>query len=124
MLNLGKGMNKMNTVTRASTHAAPEDTEHPHIVRVAGVPMLRGTRLAVRLIAQLHRAGDSVADILDSYPHLEPAAVHDAISYYLDHRAEIEQEIAANRIDAVLASTGGKMDERGFITFDDSPSDG
>jgi hypothetical protein len=36
---------------------------------------------------------------------------------------EIEQEIAAHRIEAVLARTGGKMDERGFITFDNTPSD-
>jgi uncharacterized protein (DUF433 family) len=114
----------MSTIAKPQAQTAPEDTEHPHVVRVDGVPMLRGTRIRVRLIAQLHRAGDSVEDILESYPHLQPAAVHDAISYFLDHRAEIEQEIAAHRIEAVLARTGGKMDERGFITFDDAPSNG
>ena len=56
-------------------------------------------------------------DILRSYPHLDPAAIHDTISFYLDHRAELEQEIAAHRIEAVLARNGGKMDERGFIGF-------
>jgi len=106
----------MSTITLLP--ATPEDTEHPHVVRVEGVPMLRGTRLAVRLVAQLHRAGDSVDDILQAYPHLAPAVIHDAISYYLDHRAELEQEIAAHRIEAVLARVGGTMDERGFITFD------
>jgi uncharacterized protein (DUF433 family) len=115
---------KMTTATPTPVHSAQEDTEHPHIVRVDGVPMLRGTRIRVRLIAQLHRAGDSVGDILESYPHLEPAAVHDAISYFLDHLPEIEQEIKAHQIEAVLARTGAKMDERGFITFDDTPSHG
>jgi uncharacterized protein (DUF433 family) len=114
----------MSAIVTPDTQPAPEATEHPHVVRVDGVPMLRGTRLRVRLIAQLHRAGDSVEDILDSYPHLQPAAVHDAISFFLDHHTEIEQEFAAHRIDAVLARTGGKMDERGFITFDDAPSNG
>ncbi len=114
----------MSTMTRPHIKSAPEDTEHPHVVRVDGVPMLRATRLTVRLIAQMHRAGDSVEDILRAFPQLDPAAVHDAISYYLDHRSEIEQEIAAHQVDAVLARTGGKLDERGFITFDDAPSDG
>jgi len=108
----------MSAVTRPPVQAPQEDTEHPHIVRVDGVPTLRGTRLSVRLIAQHHRAGDGVDDILAAYPQLEPAAIHDAISYYLDHRAEIEQEIAAHRMEAVLARTGGQLDERGFVTFD------
>jgi Protein of unknown function (DUF433) len=80
--------------------------------------------LPVCLIAQMHRAGDTVDDILRAYPQLEPAAVHDAISYYLDHRTELEDEIAAHRIEAVLARTGGKLDERGFITFNQTPSNG
>jgi uncharacterized protein (DUF433 family) len=94
-----------------------QHTEHPHITRWDGVAMLRGTRLAVRLVAQQYRAGDSVDDILHTYPQLSAAAVHDAISYYLDHLAEIEQEIAENRLEYVLAQTGAQLNERGFITF-------
>jgi hypothetical protein len=78
----------------------------------------------VRLIAQMHRAGDSVDEILHAYPQLEPAAVHDAISYYLDHLAEIGAEIAAHRVEAVLSRTGGKLDARGFVTFDSPPDSG
>ena len=106
------------------TEPAEQNTEHPHIVRIENVPTLRGTRLPVRLIAQMYRAGDSVDDILHSYPQLSAAVVHDAVSYYLDHRADIEQEIAAHRIEAALAETGGQMDERGFITFPDKPVNG
>lgn len=96
-------------------------TEHPHITRVQnllnGSPIVRGTRIPVRLIAQMYRVGDSVDDILSGYPQLDAAAVYDAISYYLDHRAEIEQEIIANRIENVLAETSAQMNDRGFITF-------
>lgn len=96
-------------------------TEHPHIVQIEnvlrGAPIVRGSRITVRLIAQMYRAGDSVDDILQTYPHLTATAVHDAISYYLDHRAEIEQDILANRIENVLAETGAQMDRHGFITF-------
>lgn len=99
-------------------------TEHPYVVQIAGVPTVRGTRLPVRLIAQMHRAGDAVDDILHSYPHLSAAAAHDAISYYLDHRAEMEQEIAAHRLEAVLPRLGGQIDERGFIHFSASAENG
>jgi len=32
-----------------------------------------------------------------AYPHLLPAAVYDAISYYFDQREEIEAQIAENK---------------------------
>ena len=107
----------MTTVALPQSLSLDYHTEHPHVTRVEGVAMLRDTRLAVRLIAQQYRAGDGVDDILHTYPHLSAAAVHDAISYYLDHRAEIEQEIAAHRVEYVLAQTGAQLNERGFITF-------
>jgi uncharacterized protein (DUF433 family) len=99
------------------TSPLEQHTEHPHVLLLTGVPTVRGSRIPVRLIAQLYRAGDSVDDILRSYPHLSAAAVYDALSYYLDHTAEIEREIAANRIERVLSELGGQVDERGFITF-------
>jgi uncharacterized protein (DUF433 family) len=76
-------------------------TEHPYIVRVPGVcdgrPIIKGTRISVRHIAQLYKAGDLVDEMLQAHPHLKAAAVYDAISYYLDHQGEIEQEIAEHR---------------------------
>ncbi len=117
------------TSTVSPQGTSPEHaTEHPHVTRVegvlSGVPMLRGTRIPVRIIAQMYRLGDSVDDILRSYPHLSAAAVHDAISYYLDHHTEIEAEIVAHRIENVLATTGAQLDERGFITFPPSSDNG
>jgi uncharacterized protein (DUF433 family) len=96
-------------------------TEHPYIVRVPGVcggrPIIKGTRISVRHIAQLYKAGDLVDEMLQAHPHLSAAAVYDAISYYLDHQVEIEQEIAENRVEALAAKHGFTLDERGFIRF-------
>jgi uncharacterized protein (DUF433 family) len=110
----------MSTLLTSSARPNEILTEHPHIVRVGPVAHVRGTRLPVRVIAQLYRAGDLVEDILRAYPHLSAAAVHDALSYYLDHRGEIEQEIAAHRAEAVLAEAGAMVDPKGFVRF--SPS--
>lgn len=103
------------------TNAA--STEHPHIVLIQKMDrqqaVIRGTRMPVWVIAGFYKAGDTMDDILMSYPHLSPASVYDAISYYHDHQAEIEAEIAAQRIENVLQQTGAVMDERGFIHFPD-----
>jgi uncharacterized protein (DUF433 family) len=97
-------------------------TEHPHVVREPGVcggsPVIRGTRITVRHVAVLYRAGETVQEIVRSYPHLRSSWVHDAISYYLDHQEEIDREIEQSRIENVLAETGGVMDEQGNIRFD------
>jgi len=103
-------------------HVQP--TEHPYIVQREGFrggrPILRGSSIPVWLVAAMWKAGDSPEEIGQAYPHLEPAAIYDAIGYYLDHQAAIEAEIAENRIERVLANTSATMDERGVITFSES----
>ncbi len=81
-------------------------TEHPYIVRKSGVcggsPVIDGSRITVRLIAQIVKTGSLAEEILASYPHLSLARIHDAISYYFDHREEIEQDIEDNKIKNIL----------------------
>ncbi len=98
-----------------------ERTEHPYIVLIPSVcggrPIIEGTRISVRHIAQLYKVGDTVEEILQAHPHLSAAAVYDAISYYLDHQPEIEKEIEENRIEALVAKHNLLVDEQGFIHF-------
>jgi uncharacterized protein (DUF433 family) len=79
--------------------------QHPYIERkpgvVGGEPVITGTRIAVRVIAVWHRMGNSVDEIVAMYPHINHAQVYDALSYYYDHKPEIEQFIAENDEDAV-----------------------
>lgn len=96
-----------------------QQTEHPHIVRHPGIgngePIIKDTRIAVRLIAAYYKRGAAVEEIERDYQFLPSAAIYDAISYYLDHQAEIEQLIAAHQIENVLRKTGLTMDEHGVI---------
>lgn len=98
---------------------------HPHIVQTEGVcggrPRIRDSRIPVRTIAGLYRRGEPVAEILDTYPQLDPAAVDDAIGYYLDHQKEIDAEIEANSLESVLAETGAVLGKDGVIRFPDKP---
>lgn len=109
-------------MTTQTFEALPiQQTEHPYIIRsphvCGGRPIIKNSRISVRAVAQLYKAGDLVEEIVQTYPHLSAAAVHDAISYYLDHQAEIEQEIAENRLETVLAGHNAELDERGFVSF-------
>ena len=96
-----------------------QSTDHPYIVKTDGIcggrPLIKGTRITVDLIAAMFKAGDIVEDILQFYPHLHPAQVYDAISYYLDHQREIEEEMRHNTPENILNSYNLEMDDRGVI---------
>ncbi len=49
-------------------------TQHIHTdpAVLGGKPVIRGTRIAVELILEQLAAGWTVADIMESYPHLKP----------------------------------------------------
>lgn len=81
-------------------------TEHPYIVKnpeiCGGAPTILGTRISVRLIASRVKCGDASEDILRDYPHLTLAQIHDAISYYFDHKEELEKELQEGTIREIM----------------------
>ena len=95
-------------------------TEHPYIVRKgAGRPTVRGTRILVQTIVGYYKLGYSVEEILSGLPHLTPAQVYDALSYYHDHQAEIEADIAASGdIGGLLSQRGLRLDAQGRVIKD------
>ena len=76
----------------------PVEVNHPYIECIAGVqggrPVIKGTRFPVSSIVQNHRGGRSVDEMLREFPHLTPAQVYDALSFYYDHQTQIDQEIS------------------------------
>ena len=77
-------------------------TDHPYVESIPGVlggePVVKGTRTPVRAIVERWKFGESVEEIVRSLPHLRLAQVFDALGYYDDHRAEIENYIELNRV--------------------------
>jgi len=69
----------------------------PHIVRIEGIsggePILAGTRVTVRHVATLYLRGETLSEMADALNITEAQAIH-ALSYYCDHREEIETLIA------------------------------
>lgn len=77
-------------------------TSHPYIVNdktiLGGMPIVAGTRTPVRAIAELWKFGVTPEEIATHFPHLTLAQIFDALSYYQDHREEIDADIARNRV--------------------------
>jgi uncharacterized protein (DUF433 family) len=67
-----------------------------HIVsdpgKYGGKPYIAGKGIKVQFIATLHNAGWTVDDLTEEY-ELTPGQVHAALSYYYDHKQEIDQAI-------------------------------
>ncbi len=106
-------------------HQTGEDgqpTEHPHITRAPGIlggrPVIRGSRIPVWQVAQaIVQLAESVEDYVGDHPPLTVAKVYDALSYYFDHRAEVDKEIEENKAGTAAAEAGMVADERGTWRF-------
>jgi uncharacterized protein (DUF433 family) len=68
-------------------------TDHPHVVRVAGVcggePIVDGLRVRVVNVVGYYRLHHSVDEILETLPFLTREQVLDALAYAKDHPDEI-----------------------------------
>ena len=70
---------------------------HKHVAKdpavQGGRAVIRGKRVPVSDIVYHHKKGKDVHEILDLYPHVTLAQIHDALAYYYDHQEEIDKEI-------------------------------
>jgi len=93
-----------------------------HIARVPsilrGSPVVRGTRIPVWQIANaIIHFDETITSYQADHPSLSLAQIHAALSYYFDHRAEIEKEIESNQLKEAQDKLNLIVDERGFIGF-------
>ncbi len=72
-------------------------TGHLHIeknpAKYEGKAVIKGTRIPVASIVNHYRSGMSIEEILEGYPSIKPAQLFDALSYYFDHKGEIDKEL-------------------------------
>ncbi len=65
---------------------------------LSGEPIIKGTRTSVRSIVEKWRLGYTSEDFVRGLPHLTLAQVFEAMSYYYDNQAEIDDYIERNRV--------------------------
>jgi uncharacterized protein (DUF433 family) len=77
--------------------AAAQDAIRTHITKTPGVcggrACIAGHRIRVMDIVAWHEMpGCSADEVVDMFPGITPADVHDALAYYFDNREEIEAD--------------------------------
>jgi len=82
--------------------AKPTGREHPYVERRPGVcggnPVIGGTRFPVRsVVTSVYRFGMTPEEMVEAWPYLTLAHIHDALSFYHDHRRMIDRAIRENR---------------------------
>jgi uncharacterized protein (DUF433 family) len=76
---------------------AEKKTNHPFIALdpklAGGQPVVRGSRITVMDIAVRYELiGMSADKIVDEYPHLKLEQIHDALSYYYEHKSALDKK--------------------------------
>ena len=75
-------------------------TEHPYVVKTVGVcggrPIITGTRTPVQAIVEYYRLGMDASQILTELQYITEAQLHDALSYFYDHKEEIKAGLEAD----------------------------
>ena len=84
-------------------------TLHPHIDARAdycgGQPIITGTKFPVHSVVNyVLRQGLSPEELVKEFSHLTLAQVYDALSYYYDHKKEIDRELDESTEDKLRAA--------------------
>lgn len=80
---------------------------HPYIVSKADIAdnkaIIAGTRTTVSTLIAYYKLGYSPEDLAREFPHLTLSQIHDALSYYYEHRELIDREIGEESEDNLRA---------------------
>lgn len=96
----------------APRHAYIEVVEKP----TGSQALLKGTRIPVSVIIGYLRLGETPESLVGRiFPHLTLAQVYDALSYFHDHRDDIEQELLENTEEHGRANLHEHLGEAGYL---------
>jgi uncharacterized protein (DUF433 family) len=93
---------------------------HPYIEMVQTLSgptaMIKGTRIPVYIIVgYVQRAGETPESLASQIiPHVSLSAIHDALSYYQDHKEQIEREMKENTVEASQKYLRDHLGDEGY----------
>ena len=94
-------------------HLAPP---HPYITLTGPSAMIKGTSIPVYIVVgYIQRADETLENLAATImPHVSLAAVYDALSYYYDHKEEIDREVRENSVEASQKYLREHLGEEGY----------
>jgi uncharacterized protein (DUF433 family) len=81
-------------IERSDQDAHPLIAEHPDVN--GGYPVVRPTRIAVRLVVEAFRETGSFDETVEAFPQLSRDQIQAALDYYRDHPARIDEDTERN----------------------------
>jgi uncharacterized protein (DUF433 family) len=93
-----------------SAEPVPLETDADGVVRVGG------TRVSLDSVIFAFNEGSTPEEIVQQYTTLDLADVYAVIGYYLQHRAEVEEYLAARRVqrDEIRREVESRFDPHGI----------
>lgn len=79
--------------------ASPREAPFVHEVPgpCGGYPVIRNTRIPVRIIGELYRQGASVEQLAGLYSHMTRAQIQGTLDFYAAHPARVDEDIERHR---------------------------
>lgn len=81
---------------------------HPYIIKNKdigrGKPIIKGTRTRVANIVAYYKLGYTPEELKQAFPHLSLSQIYDALSFYHENQAQVDEEIEANREENFIRS--------------------
>jgi uncharacterized protein (DUF433 family) len=81
--------------TPSRNGTGPDD--HPYVGEYPGVcggyPVIRNTRIPVRLVVEFHRDGVSISKMHEMWPHVSKERIQGALDYYEKYPARVDEDI-------------------------------
>ncbi|MDX1523434.1 MAG: DUF433 domain-containing protein [Anaerolineae bacterium] len=98
-------------------HLAPKHAYIDVVEKIGGPQaVIKNTRVPVSIIIGYLRVGETPESLVGNVlPQLTLAQVYDALSYYHDHREEIEREINENTEESARAYLRQHLGEEGYL---------
>jgi uncharacterized protein (DUF433 family) len=98
-------------------YLAPQHAYIEVVAKSAGFQaIIKGSRIPVSIVISYLRMGETPESLVEHIlPHLTLAEVYDALSYYHDHRDDIEQELRENSEEYGRAYLRQHLGEEGYL---------
>ena len=98
-------------VSKTRQMQTTKSRDHPYVERRPGVcggePVIVGTRFPVRsVVTNIYRLGLTPEEMVEAWSYLTLAQIHDALSFYHDHRSLVDRAIRKNQETAVRRTAG------------------
>jgi uncharacterized protein (DUF433 family) len=85
--------------------------DHPFVNEVPGInggyPLIRGSRIPVRVVVEIIRSTHDFQKLLDMYPHIGRERLQGALEYYREHPERVDEDIERNA--RALAEHEGRL---------------